>query len=444
MSENRKKRYRKPKEEKRTVILAKRETDRNTNKTSEESHPIQPKILLKAKDRNDSGGSPTRSSSSNLIAQKTTIISRDSMSADGVTVPVVSNLQPSSQSPNPSANHTQKETTLDPSIAEPTPIMTRPATIISSTSQINFNASKFLLKNNKDFLVVGVVGRQGAGKSSIMNILAAEEINSDTFKQIFKEQESIFPIKIKPNKGAAWPRTESIHMFITKDRMILLDSPPVMCNSYKKDELTNEMDDMHNLIIFLSVCHLVIFVQNDNFDMNLVRLFQIAEMTKPNHDTKPFVDDFYPNILFLKNRAKRHDFLEIENQMQDKMLRFCFADTKLKIFLGETDEQTKAPLSSDNIEKIVNSFLIPEFVDDAATSFHSDFQVIAEELRRRVFMTPRNQIYNVSGELTEAIWFELLTRTANEWNHFFFRIYKEARISHYQNGSNIDIEKFAQ
>lgn len=45
--------------------------------------------------------------------------------------------------------------------------------------------------------------------------------------------------------------------------------------------------------------------------------------------------------------------------MQDKMLRFCFAETKLKIFLGETDEQKKFSNVSDS-EKIVNSFLIPE------------------------------------------------------------------------------------
>ncbi|XP_055857395.1 protein SMG9 [Episyrphus balteatus] len=447
MSENRKKRYRKPKpEEKRTVILAKRDPDRTTAKTFEEQQPIQPKILLKAKDRNDSGGSPTTVASiSNLVPQKTIIVTKDSISVEGA-IAGVSNLtvQPSSQSPSSSSTQPQKEVTSDVPITEPTPIMTRPATVISSTSQINFNASKFLIKNNKDFLVVGIVGRQGVGKSTIMNMLAAEEINNEVYKSIFKDQESIFPIKIKPNKGAAWPRTESIHMYITKDRMILLDSPPVLCNSYKKDELTNEMDDMHNIIIFLSVCHLVIFVQNDHFDMSLVRLFTMSEMTKPNQDTKPFVEDYYPNVLFVKNRAKRLDFSEEEKEMQDKMLRFCFEETKFKIFLGETDELKKGHCIPD-ADKIVNSFRIPEFKDDAATSFHSDFQSIAEELRQRVFMTPRNQIYSAPGELTEAIWFELLTRTANEWNHFFFRTYKEARINHYQNGSNsVDAEKFQQ
>ncbi|XP_055902779.1 protein SMG9 [Eupeodes corollae] len=448
MSENRKKRYRKPKqEEKRTVILAKRDPDRCATKTFEDHQPIQPKILLKAKDPSDCVGSPSNtnaSSLSNLVPQKTIIVTKDSISIDGAgSVTSNSTTHPISQSPNNSSTQPPKESTTDVPIAEPTPIMTRPATVISSTSQINFNASKFLLKNNKDFLVVGVVGRQGVGKSTIMNLLAAEEINDETYTSIFKEQESIFPIKIKPNKGAAWPRTESIHMYITKDRMILLDSPPVLCNSYKKDELTNEMDDMHNLIIFLTVCHLVIFVQNDHFDMSLVRLFQMAEMTKPNQDTKPFVEDYYPNVLFVKNRAKRLDFLDVEKQMQDKMLRFCFADTKLKVFLGETDEQKKSSSSIPDADKIVNSFLVPEIKGNEASSFHTDLQSIAEDLRRRVFMTPRNQIYNAPGELTEAIWFELLTRTANEWNHFFFRTYKEARISYFQSGSSADPEKYA-
>ena len=61
-------------------------------------------------------------------------------------------------------------------------------------------------------------------------------------------------------------------MFITPDRFIFLDSPPVLCNHFKKDFIVSELDDIKTIMLFLKVCHVLIFVQGDDFfNINLIR-----------------------------------------------------------------------------------------------------------------------------------------------------------------------------
>ena len=217
---------------------------------------------------------------------------------------------------------------------------------------------------NSDFLVVGVIGTQGVGKSTICNILVNERTNFDYHTSIFKDEDGIFPTKLKPHKCSARSRTESTHMFITSDRLILLDSPPVLCNSYKKDMITNELDDLRQIIVFLSVCHLLIVVHDDYcVNMSFMRLLHFAELMKPGMDNKPFISDYFPNLLFVKNRAKRQDFTLAAQNKMDQMLKSLFRDSQLRIYQGQQsslEQKSRKARNMPDAERIVNSFLLPE------------------------------------------------------------------------------------
>lgn len=203
-----------------------------------------------------------------------------------------------------------------------------------------------------------------------MNILANEDPDYDYFRKVFLEEDSVFPTKLKLHKCSARSRTESTHMFITKDRMILLDSPPVLCNSYKKDMTTNELDDIRNVITLLSVCHLLIVVQDDYFNMNYMRLLQFAELMKPAQDNKPFVSDYFPNILFVKNRAKRQDYMPGQKTRMDNMLKYFFRDSQLRVYLGQTADQQRLKKGRvPEAERVVNSMLLPEVKGNAVQFF---------------------------------------------------------------------------
>lgn len=399
---------------------------------------VQPKILLKTKtETKPESETPSSSSYSNndqpsalQVPQKTIIF------------------QKAAQSPASSPNTTRETSTagsneipIPNNIVEPVYQMTRPATVISSTGSINSGAKKLLMKNNTDFLVIGVVGTQGVGKSTILNLLANEQLNYDYYNKVFVEEDSIFPTKLKLNKCSARSRTESTHMFITSDRMILLDTPPVLSNAYKKDMTNNELEDLGSVICLMSVCHLLLVVQDDYFNLNFLNLLRFAELMKPSQDVKPFLHDYFPNILFVKNRAKRLDFTPASQACMEKMYKAFFKDSQLRIFKGQTTEnhimqqqllqmQNRKRNRISEIENTVNSFLMPEVKGKEATTFHEPLDDIIREFRSLVFMTPRNPMYSGATELTEDMWFDWLTKVSQDNHNFFFNTYEDIQRKH--------------
>ncbi|KAF8566652.1 hypothetical protein P879_07549 [Paragonimus westermani] len=79
-----------------------------------------------------------------------------------------------------------------------------------------------LFVENSGFLVVGAVGLQGAGKSSVLNVLA-NQLTSQT--RLF---DGPFPVQSTKNFLTNSPRTGGIDLYITQDRVILLDTQPLM------------------------------------------------------------------------------------------------------------------------------------------------------------------------------------------------------------------------
>ncbi|XP_017470658.1 PREDICTED: protein SMG9 [Rhagoletis zephyria] len=439
MSDNKRRRFRKPKQpdDKRPIILAKRNVEEDSSARRNADVDVQPKILLKPRVDNKDDTEVAEASAS-AAPLKTIIVTRSEVAhspgLSGVS-PVTTKEQLQQHTPQTNANANDTNTTTG-QILEPLPQMTRPATVISSTGVINASTRKLLVKGNIDFLVVGVIGTQGVGKSTVLNLLASDDVNYDYYTKLFSEEDGFFPTKLKPHKCSARSRTESTHMYITADRLILLDSPPVMCNSYRKDMTTNELDDLRQIISFLTICHLLIVVQDDYFNMNFVRLLQFAELMKPTHDNKPFVSDYFPNVLFVKNRAKRQDFVPSQKERMNRMLRALFKDSQLRIYVGQTAEQQKQKKTrTSEAERQVNTFLLPE-VDgnhDIST-FHKPLRELIEDFRSLVFMTPRNEMYTGASELTEAIWFELLTKVAQETQQFF-NTYEEIQRKHLEVGN---------
>lgn len=396
---------------------------------------VQPKILLKSKNDSDNttSGSYTKNSEQSTSVQipHKTIIFQKSAAQN----------QSPNLSPNITREHQPQHETPVPShnIVEPVYQMSRPATVISSTGTINVGTKKLLMKTNSDFFVVGVVGTQGVGKSSILNMLANEQVDFDYYRKVFVEEDCIFPTKLKVNKCSARSRTESTHLFITSDRMILLDTPPVH-STFKKDMINNELEDLDSIIGLMSVCHLLIVVYDDYFNLSFMNLLRLAELMKPSQDVKPFLHDYFPNVLFVKNRAKRLDFTPASKACQDQMLRSFFKDSKLRIFKGQTSEEYTMPTQQTVAQKTkrnrgehereVNNFLFPEVKSDAPTTYHESIRDVVKQFRTQVFTTPRNPMYIGPTELTEEMWFDWLTKVSQDNHNFFFNTYEDIQRKH--------------
>lgn len=86
------------------------------------------------------------------------------------------------------------------------------------------------------FLVVGVLGLQGSGKSTILSLLAGNN-PSDNIRQY------IFPPQSKESKELSEHQTTGINMYVTGERTIFLDTQPIMSPSVLDKIIRQEKKD---------------------------------------------------------------------------------------------------------------------------------------------------------------------------------------------------------
>ncbi|KAJ6636021.1 Nonsense-mediated mRNA decay factor SMG9 [Pseudolycoriella hygida] len=404
MSEKRSKKYNNLKESKKAIVLAKKEEKDDEQSAGDHSHKSdQPKLLTKPK---------TCETQSVPI----TIAAREGIDT--------SNLQ---SSPTQKSVAITKEI-FGPSVVEhatqKTLNLLQPIDIVTNHYHLNSTALTYLSESNDNFFVVGIIGCQGTGKSTFLNLLSSKvkEVDPSTF--YFKEKKGTFRTQQTDQSFSAGPTTEGIQMFITCNRTILLDCSPVLCNPYlKKDSVQNEIDDLKMLIFLISVCHLLVVVQDELVNINLLRLLQCAEMMKPNLD-KETTEEHYPHVMFVKNMSDLRNFsLDAKSQVDEMYKRF-FQLSKLKIYPGVLAE------GQDKCAKSVNYFVFPK-VDFKRKKMcfggYNDTNTLIEEFRRRVFMSPKKpmQILPQQGIFTEKSWSTLVT---NVWeshkNNYFLRKYE--------------------
>ncbi|EOD14824.1 hypothetical protein EMIHUDRAFT_242275 [Emiliania huxleyi CCMP1516] len=151
-----------------------------------------------------------------------------------------------------------------------------------------------LLGENTDFTVVGVLGCQGVGKSTIMSLLAgagwrgggsdaAADTAADSMAGGGAELANPpFP----PNPPEAWARgahgTSGVDVQVTAERLILLDTQPLLSASLllsmtgspvppsvHSHENLLEVQALQLCALLLSVCHVVLLVQDAAADEGL-------------------------------------------------------------------------------------------------------------------------------------------------------------------------------
>jgi hypothetical protein len=188
--------------------------------------------------------------------------------------------------------------------------MTRPVKILDENLIWMESLQEYLLDQNNDYLVIGVLGKKGVGKSTLMSYLAGGG-NEPHQNTIFKLETS------KDTKEIGNHKTNGVHAFITNERTILLDVQPILCSSmlerailidkqYSKSNSSsgsnstapqnsntssNDFKYYENLVeiqsieltcFILSICQVVIVMEDWFSDTNLFRLLQTAEMLMPN------------------------------------------------------------------------------------------------------------------------------------------------------------------
>ncbi|XP_064156725.1 nonsense-mediated mRNA decay factor SMG9 [Anguilla rostrata] len=303
------------------------------------------------------------------------------------------------------------------------------------------------LRDQTDMLVVGVIGLQGTGKSTIMSLLSANTPEEDQRAYVFRAQSQ----EIKERGGN---QSSGIDFYITQERVIFLDTQPILSPSILDHLINNdrklppeynlphtyvEMQSLQMAAFLFTVCHVVIVVQDWFTDINLYRFLQTAEMLKPStpsasHDSAGSSgseegSEYYPHIVFLQNKAKRDDFcprnLKKMHMTMDKLM--AHSHLKYKGTLSMLDCNIFPGLGRDYLETEVNLFLLPQLENEGEDALtrggpgstplfsllpgyrgHPSFSSLATKLRSQVLAMSRCQLSHTI--LTEKNWFHYAAR----------------------------------
>ncbi|CAG9762574.1 unnamed protein product [Ceutorhynchus assimilis] len=306
------------------------------------------------------------------------------------------------------------------------------------------------LQENSDFIVVAVVGTQHTGKSAILNLLTHEKITDSIKKNIFhsnfeskedfedtitllqrveesqEDSSNIFKVHDLEDTVDCTNTTQGIDIYVSSNRVIFLDCQPFIAVSplydlinseNKRTNLVNDFIPLENsgeiqglqyTAFLMSVCHILLLVQDWRFDCNVVRFLQSAEMLKPTK-SNPEDDclEHFPHLIMIQNRAQMADFTPKEFKILQKTYDALLKKTKLQFHtnLGIGSGRIMKTLSPENCGNPVNLFLIPEEQidsDDVIYWGHPPLEDLIKKLRANLFEATKNSLTHV--QLTEKTW----------------------------------------
>ncbi|XP_071042141.1 nonsense-mediated mRNA decay factor SMG9 isoform X2 [Parasteatoda tepidariorum] len=276
-----------------------------------------------------------------------------------------------------------------------TPDMSYPVKLVDESLQWCDNALEYL-HDGTDFYVIGVIGLQGVGKSTIMSIISGNYSEKSKW-QLFKPQTNDL-------KEIGEHCTTGIDIYVTNQRVILLDT-----------------QSLQQVAFLMAVCHTIISVQDWFIDLNYLRIILSAEMLKPTtplniHDLSLPDEpaEYYPHLVFVQNHSQREDFYPDSVATMQETLHHVFKKSKLK-YSGCVSCGTHSHVPKDHDR--VNLFLMcdkepPEF-DGGKDQFpeykgHPGYQYLAESLGQQVLSMPRSLLTN--SPLSEKNWFHYSAR----------------------------------
>lgn len=314
-------------------------------------------------------------------------------------------------------NGSKKEAESSSNIPSKLPDPTR--TIISTCLEMNScikfmdenmqlceNALEFLY-DQQDFLVVGCLGAQGVGKSTIMSLLTSNYAPD------------IFPVQDISHHESGANCTVGIDIFTTKNRVIYLDTQPILSASsidysasydqkkpttdFVNTESNLELQSLQFAAFLFSVCHVIIFVQDWFVDPNLVRFLQTAEMLKPSSTANMDQDyvEYYPHIVFLHNKAELQDFMPNNIERMKEFYNKVFSSSRLQTHSG-------LDMSKDSNEGGLNLVLVPCSTNEEEPALTQNERKLMEKLKTKIHGVTRNPM--TPSTLTEKNWYHYVSK----------------------------------
>ncbi|KAI8100059.1 uncharacterized protein BX664DRAFT_382500 [Halteromyces radiatus] len=276
-----------------------------------------------------------------------------------------------------------------------------------------------VLTDSPGHFVVGIVGQQGVGKSTILSSFTEQSTNA-------------FPTQSKDLFLAHGHKTSGIDMYICPERMILLDTEPILCWSVLEKAIRHhltdglsldlwlEMEALYNLVFLLSVCNVVMVVlTGTDIDVEMIRCLQRAEMLKFHLPDFPLIPpsnfgqthhdmNYYSDIVFICNKCQNEDFTLSKYKTMQSILTNSFYESQLKTKgIGSLGKILPGYQEQGDGEENLNLYFLP-FSKHLCTSSDKDnvdetFQMVITSMRDQIMAAPRRP--GKKGQVSEKEWF---------------------------------------
>ena len=316
-----------------------------------------------------------------------------------------------------------------------------------------------LLQDQSDFMVIGVIGMQGVGKSTVLSLIAGNHLSDLPKSYLFKPQ-------TPEVKERASHMTTGIDLAVTGERIILLDTQPILSPSLLEQSIhydrkcsgdyagssSIEIQSLQIAAFLLTACHVIIVVQDWFTDSYIYKFLQTAEMLKPvttppSHDNSSIVEndqaDIQPVLVFVHNKIDSNMFnirtLTSMNEIMTNMVNFSSVHCRGYFSLVESNLYPGLG-SIGSSDKDVNAFLLPNKNDSEKEEENVDISKITNDQADRTFLSLPHYVGRPSATLLESTFRKMilsmprhqLTRlslTEKNWFHYAARTWETIRKS---------------
>ncbi|GAB5588189.1 hypothetical protein Unana1_03089 [Umbelopsis nana] len=257
--------------------------------------------------------------------------------------------------------------------------------IMDAFEEFRSDAALRALADYPGHFVVGVIGKQGVGKSTILSSFAEDPENAslyDTFKST-------------PAERAFDHQTTGIDMYVTAEHIILLDTQPVLSWSVLEHTLRygttdglpadiwRDLKSLHSIMFLLAISDVVLVVsEGADADFDMLRCLKRADMLKHGIPEFPLIP---PEKLGLSRP-------EINVQPHIGLISFSNALPRFKRYAN-----------------LPNLFLLPFQSKNKEDDGLESLQDLMRHLRNQVFAATRKS--GKRGQISEREWFRNAVKT---------------------------------
>ncbi|CAF1631931.1 unnamed protein product [Rotaria magnacalcarata] len=232
------------------------------------------------------------------------------------------------------------------------------------------------LQESDGFVVIGAIGREKVGKSTLLSLLGGNQF-------IDEDRLMIFPAASSNSHKI----TRGIDVYITNEQTILLDTQPLLSSQLHQQQILQppndyrsqqqqvvsaphfwqqqidprtmfidnilELQTLEIIAFILAVCHVVLIVEDQFADPYLYRLLQLADILRPilKRSTNEIIKPHSPHIVFILNKCNNYISPQ-ERLLIKRSLVQMMMDTQFRIY--SSLKQTNKIKIQTNLKQIVS------------------------------------------------------------------------------------------